>query len=539
MSLKKYIDIIIPTKDRNDKLKKCLDSLTKNLVFDASLYYYNIIIVKEYSEKRVEKEFFTLLKHPNYKCLNISYIVKKKEYGFTNSLNIGLIRCLAKRHKPDYIGFLHDDTIIFKGWLEYLMLPLEENVNIYGSGSITVNELDEQCISKTHSYFDIQTMDLHIADYYGVTAENNLFIASQLEKLKYYEFKKDPGKGMISLFSCLFKREAFEKFGNFDENLISSFRVEDEFCKRLLDNNKSVVLVPQAFVLHECFSLSFANKNLINDKIMRDATLHNIKIKRELNPVVSKKRNQYVVYTHMECTETPLLNNLFNYHDKSTTSFICFTERDKIFGETWEAINIHPFLEIEEFKKNRQTFEEFVKLHPHYFFKNFKTSVWVDFKELSMIPLDMEQFIRLMDESVLMLSLESSTYTCSWRYLIDRLKDDGLINNHKNVLQIDTNFKEENNTNSVLSTYRFHNFPEESGFINSSLLVRKHNDETCISMMNRIWNYYIKTAKDDKLWFNFVFWLNKKSYFSIPENLYKIAMNGVHKQIENLKNTKE
>lgn len=534
MSNKKYIDIIIPTKDRNDKLERCLTSLSRALDHNLSTYFYNVIVVKEHSSKRVDKEFFNILKHPNFRFLNISYIVIKHGEGFTKAINTGLLRSLSKKHKPDYIGFLHDDTVVFKNWLESLMKPMEEDIWIYGTGGITVNELDEQCISKTHTLFGITNHDLMLNEFYEVTPDNNFHIADRMKPLNYYKFEKDPNKGMISLFSCLFRKEAFEKFGLFDENLISSFRVEDEYCKRLMDNGKRVALVPQAFSMHECFRLSFGNKNIINDKIMRDATLHNIKIKRQLNPIISQTKHQYVVYTHMECVNTPKLNNIFNFHDKKNVSFICFSERDKILGETWEIVNIHPFLEIEEFKKNRKTFEEFVKLHPHYFFSNFNTSMWLDFESINMCPFDVEQFIRLMDKSILFMSLESNKFNCSWKYLMSRLKDEGLVNTHRNPM-----LAENGEQNTVLSTYRFYNFPQDAGFMDTSVFVVKHNNPEAITILNKLWKNYITIAKDDKLWFNFMLWLHKKSYYSIPFNVYQMKMNEVNKEIEELKKSRE
>lgn len=538
MSTKKHVDIIIATRDRDEKLRTCLTSLAKALTFDASLYLYNIIIVREHDGKRAPADFFNLIKHPNFRCLNISYITLKNSSNFTKAINAGLLRSLSKKHVPEYIGFLHDDTIVFKGWLDHLIKPMEENLNIYGCGSITSNELDEQCFSKTYSLFGVNDHEILLNEFNEATISNYQHIENRMSKLNYYEFKKnDKTSSKISLFAAVFRKEAFEKFGYFDENLISSFRIEDEFCKRLYENGKTVALVPQAFAQHECFRLSFSNHNLINDKLLRDATLHNIKIKYQLNPIVSKKRNQYVVYTCMDCVETPMLNNIFNYHDRSTTNFICFTERDKIMGETWEIVNIHPFLELEEFKNNKQRFKDFVKLHPHYFFKNYNASVWVDFRQVNMIPFDIKEFIRMMDKNILFMSLESNKFSCSWKYLISRLKDSGLITTHRNVLNLNTETTDPNN--SVLSTYRFYNFPHDLGFMDTSVLVTKHNNKECSEILNKIWEKYLNVAADDKMWFNFMLWLYKKNYYNIPFNLYQIKMNEVNKEIDKIKNTKE
>jgi GT2 family glycosyltransferase len=71
-----------------------------------------------------------------FHILNLS---QEETDEFTNAINTGLKRSLGKKHVPDYIGFLHDDTVVFKNWLESLIKPMEENVRLYGCGSITVN----------------------------------------------------------------------------------------------------------------------------------------------------------------------------------------------------------------------------------------------------------------------------------------------------------------------------------------------------------------------------------------------------------------
>ena len=522
-SKRKYIDIIIPTKDRNDKLQKCLNALASGLSHEMTIYLYNVIIVKEHSSKYVDHEFFDIIKHPNYRFLNISYIVKRKSEGFTKAINTALSKSLSKKHKPDYIGFLHDDTIIFKNWLENLMKPMEENPKILGAGGITINELDEQCISKTYSLFNIDKKKLKKIK--EASFENDEFIDTYLKDLNYYEFKDEQDSGYISLFSCLFKTSVFEKFGIFDDNLISSFRVEDEFCKRIIKNEKSLALVPQAFSLHECASLK--NKD---NQILRDATLYNIKMKNEINKNVSKRKNNYVVYTCMSEDETEMLNDNFNHHDTTNTTFICFTENNKSKNKIWKNVDIKPFLKIKDFKNNIQLLKEFIKLHPNYFFSNFKNSMWVDFDYVNMIPLNTQEFIKMMDKNAKFLSLASKDFNCSWKYLVNMFDEENLLD--KSVKPI--KFKDPTFNTKVLSLYTFYNFPKNLGLMDTTILVSNPNDKETQEILDKVWKNFSTIELDDKLWFNFIIWLYKKSYCSIPFKAYQAKMNEIHQKINEM-----
>lgn len=521
---KTYIDIIIPSKDRDDKLQKCLYSLFKHLTIDNNLYVYNVIIIREHLSKKIDKSFFDIINHPNFRNLNISYIVVKKSIGFTKAINLGIKKSLSKRHKPDYIAFLHDDTIIFNHWIENLLDPLKNNVNVYGSGSTTVNEEDEQCMSKIHGLFGISDFQFNLNEYRPLEENDGINVEDKVKNLTYYIFKdSDKKSGKISLFSAMFRRDAFEKFGLFDENLISSFRVEDEFCQRLIENNKLIAISPKAFVSHECWSLSVLNDNVYEDKLLRDATLYNIELKNNIKKQFNKKVNKNVVYTYLTCEDTQKLNKNFEYHDNSNTDYYCFSERPSFQSSKWKSISIEPFLKLKMFNNKLYKFKEFVKLHPHYFFEKYKISMWVDFDKVNMIPMDVNTLTSLLDKDVFTLTLESKDYTCSWKYLIDQFRNKHLINLHNNVLKLITNTDDPENT--VLTSYRFYHFPRELGFMDTSLLIRQHNDEKCIKMMEKIWYNYLNIAPNDMLWFNFIYWLNKENYYSIPFNLYNVEMN--------------
>ena len=368
--------------------------------------------------------------------------------------------------------------------------------------------------------FNIKKKNLQLDKF---TLENSEYITNYLKDLKYYEFTTEQNNGYISLFSCLFKTSAFEKFGIFDENLISSFRVEDEFCKRIIKNEKSLALVPQAFSLHECTSLK-------DDQTLRDVTLYNMKIKEEINSNISKRKNNYVVYTCMKENEIELLNNNFDHHNTSNTTFICFTETNKSNSKIWKNIDIRPFLQIKEFKNDFNLLKEFIKLHPSYFFSNFKNSMWIDFDYVNMIPFNTQEFVKMMHKDSKFLTLKDKNFDCSWKYLIDKFHEEDLFDTFSKPIK----FKDPSFNTKVLSLYRFYNFPSNLGLMDTSILVSNPNDKDSQEILNKIWKNFSTIELDDKLWFNFVIWLYKKSYSSISFKAYQIKTNEVNQKINEL-----
>ena len=109
------------------------------------------------------------------------------------------------------------------------------------------------------------------------------------------------------------------------------------------------------------------------------------------------------------------------------TTFICFTETDKNNSKTWKNIDIKPFLKVKEFKNDINLLKEFIKLHPNYFFSNFKNSMWVDFDYVNMIPFNIQEFIKMMNKDTKFLTLKDKNFDCSWKYLIDKFHEEDLF----------------------------------------------------------------------------------------------------------------
>ena len=146
-----------------------------------------------------------------------------------------------------------------------------------------------------------------------------------------------------------------------------------------------------------------------------------------------------------------------------------------------------------------------LKYHPHFFFKNYNTSIWFNHVDIPDVPSDLINIIRLKNKDYNLLALESTTFDCAYKELIYNFKH--------NVIS-------ENVYNEILNVYRRFRYPQNNGLIDTSFMVFKHNNDLCKKTLNDIWNFIKHYHSNDKLFANLCFWLNKQSYSAIYNSLF-------------------
>ena len=60
----------------------------------------------------------------------------------------------------------------------------------------------------------------------------------------------------------------------------------------------------------------------------------------------------------------------------------------------------------------------------------------------------------------------------------------------------------------IYKRYKKENFPDNKGLIESCLLIRKHNENQCIKIMNKWYNEIKNYSHRDQLSFNYIYWKN-------------------------------
>ncbi|MGL5936254.1 MAG: glycosyltransferase family 2 protein [Cetobacterium sp.] len=173
--MENVISIIIPTCNRNDKLKRTIDS-----VIQQGLSAYEILVVND-SDLDIENKIIeSYLNYP------VKFIKNNGNHGAASARNFGVNRSIG-----EYITFIDDDDVYLPGRLKNMLKTVrEENYDIISSGRFF--ERGDFC--------DIVKKDGQL---YGVIDLNNILYKNDID---------------IGFFM---KRSDFLTLGGFDENLIA------------------------------------------------------------------------------------------------------------------------------------------------------------------------------------------------------------------------------------------------------------------------------------------------------------------------------
>ena len=118
-----YAPVLIPTLNRDEHLKKCLESLSRCTWADQTEVY----VALDYppSDKYVEgwkknKEFLENCGNMGFKKLHL--IEREENYGTWNSGDRGNLRCLSKEIRKTYSRYIstEDDNVFSPNFLEYM-----------------------------------------------------------------------------------------------------------------------------------------------------------------------------------------------------------------------------------------------------------------------------------------------------------------------------------------------------------------------------------------------------------------------------------
>jgi GT2 family glycosyltransferase/tetratricopeptide (TPR) repeat protein len=191
----KSVDIIIPTYDNPEYLKRCLESIES-----CTDIPYNIIVVD----------------------------AKKEKTNFSQSINLGL-----SRGKAPYVVFLNDDCIVSKGWIKPLIEQMRSNVGIVG------------CLSNCDKGF------LHNYDLNGWLPGVHKF--GDINPQDVYNFRSPSTKiyqrDWIAFYAVLTSRKMIEKVGLLDEDYKTGSEDLD-WCIRMGKLGYRACVNENSFIFH-------------------------------------------------------------------------------------------------------------------------------------------------------------------------------------------------------------------------------------------------------------------------------------------------
>ena len=221
------VSIIIPTKDRVELLKRCIESIESKTTYRD----YEIIIVDNNS---TDPDTLTYLG-------TISHRVLK----FNEPFNFSRINNFAARHaKGDHLVFLNNDTEIVEDcWLE-AMLEQSQRSEVGMVGALLLYPTSRL------SQMTVQHAGV-ILGLGGVA--NHAFARLQIDHPNYFGLHRVIRNCSAVTAACaMIRRSVFDEIGGFDENLKVAFGDVD-LGLRVREKSYRVVYAPNAMLYHhEC-----------------------------------------------------------------------------------------------------------------------------------------------------------------------------------------------------------------------------------------------------------------------------------------------
>ncbi len=204
--------IIIPTYNRPEQLKACLEAISGlNYPHDR----FEVIVVDDGSSASLEP-----LVAPFRNRLDIKLFTQKNA-GPASARNLGAINA-----KGEYLAFIDDDCIASPNWLKVLADTLTENPACLVGGH-TINALTGNTFSTSS-----QTLVNYLYTYYNARVDQSRFFTSN----------------NMALSATL-----FEKIGGFDVTTLRATAEDRELCDRWLHQGYEMNYKPNSVVYHSHF----------------------------------------------------------------------------------------------------------------------------------------------------------------------------------------------------------------------------------------------------------------------------------------------
>lgn len=204
--------------------------------------------------------------------------------------------------------------------------------------------------------------------------------------------------------------------------------------------------------------------------------------------------NMLKLSNHKNVVYTCITNNYDKLYDiKEYTpncDFICFTDNPNLKSRTWQ-IKLVPD-NIKHLSPVKQ--QRYIKTHPHEVLSLYETSVWVDGSVRILKTLT--DFLEKSDIQSNIFSIPTHPYRdCLYEEFeacVEKQKD-----SYENMCPQIERYKEEG-------------FPTHYGLAQTNIIVRKHNNQSCIDLMNIWWNEIENGSYRDQISFNYAVWKYNK-----------------------------
>ena len=168
--------------------------------------------------------------------------------------------------------------------------------------------------------------------------------------------------------------------------------------------------------------------------------------------------------------------------------YVCFTDNPTLRSSVWD---VRPLPEdtkdLSQVKKQR-----YVKINAHNVLPEYKLSVWVDGN------VEVVGDLNKLTDSVLTDSVSV--------YVPQHPQRKCIYDEAKAVMSMKKDAPE--NVKPQIEKYKNEGFPKDFGLLQSNILIRKHNEEDCIRLMEAWFEELRDNSHRDQLSFNYVLWKN-------------------------------
>ena len=213
----------------------------------------------------------------------------------------------------------------------------------------------------------------------------------------------------------------------------------------------------------------------------------------------SSEKNKKVIYTcitggYDSIIEPQQISDGFDY--------VCFTDDKSMKSNIWDIRPLPKETEgLSQVKKQR-----YVKINPHLLLNEYDISIWVDGNVT--IKSDLNKFVS-----------ENVVDNCSV-YVPKHPQRNCIYAEEKAVLKMGKD--KIDRTRPQIDRYRKEGFPENYGLLQSNILLRKHNEQDCIKLMEEWFNELKNGSHRDQLSFNYAAWKHQDvKIVYLDKNIYK------------------
>ena len=194
--------------------------------------------------------------------------------------------------------------------------------------------------------------------------------------------------------------------------------------------------------------------------------------------------------------------------------FLCFTEKN-ITSKDWGIIKVPKI--YSDSNRNAKRF----KVLPHKYLKKYDYSIWIDGNMI--VRGDVNKLIKehLSDTSIAFYSHANNVLdsrSCPYEeaeYILTIGNKNYNLNPERGILAYKDN---PTIITKQMQNYEYAGFPRNKGLITGMVILRKHNDPSCIKVMEQWWSEICYNSKRDQLSFNYSAWKQNIKFNYLPED---------------------